>query len=198
MLLRFAIHMCAPSGGFGCSITGMGKLHGFIGLVAGFALSAGAHAQRPRYTSPPAKTSVVIAGRNIQVDYYAPSMHGRKVMGGLVPYGEVWCTGANIATGLTTDADLRIGDLRLLHGAYSIWTIPDATQWTLIVNKETGQFHLNYNPALDFGRTKMVLRILPASVETFRVELRAKGDRSGELALIWENAEASIPFTVLP
>ena len=51
-------------------------------------------------------------------------MHGRKVMGGLVPFGVVWCTGANYATKITTEAPLRVGDLDLPKGAYSIWTIP--------------------------------------------------------------------------
>jgi hypothetical protein len=109
---------------------------------------------------------VVVAGKKITVDYYAPSTHGRKVMGGLVPYGQVWCTGANIATGFTTEADLHIGTLKLPKGTYSIWTLPTEKEWTLIVNKESGQFHLNYNSSLDFGRTKMNLRKLETPVET--------------------------------
>ena len=151
-------------------------------------------AQRSRFTSPSAQTSVAIAGKKISVDYYAPSMHGRKVMGELVPYGQVWCTGANIATGFTTEADLRIGDLTVPHGTYSIWTLPREREWTLIINNESGQFHLNYNSSLDFGRTKMNLRRLPAPVETFRVELRNDGGNKGTLALVWEYTEASDPF----
>jgi len=154
-------------------------------------------AQRGRYTSPPAKTSATIGGKEFTVDYYAPSAHGRKIMGGLVPYGEVWCTGANIATGFTLGAPIQIGTLKLPKGAYSIWTLPGEKEWTLIINKETGQFHLNYNESLDFGRTKMNLKTLPEPVETFRVELRDEGGKKGTLALIWENTEASIPFTVL-
>lgn len=154
-------------------------------------------AQRPRYTSPPAQASVSVAGRKITVDYYAPSMHGRTIMGALVPYGEVWCTGANIATGLTTEGELQLGELRLPRGAYSIWTVPGAKEWTLIVNKETGQFHLNYNRSFDFGRTKMNVRALPDPVETFRIDLRAEGGNKGTLALVWERTEASIPFTVI-
>jgi hypothetical protein len=162
-------------------------------LVSGEAL-----AQRSRYTSPEAKSEVNIAGKEITVDYYAPSMHGRKIMGALVPYGEVWCTGANIATGFTTAANLQIGTLRIPKGTYSIWTVPGEKEWTLIVNKESGQFHLNYNPGSDFGRTRMNLRTLPNSVETFRVDLRADGGNKGTLALVWERTEASIPFSVLP
>jgi hypothetical protein len=71
-------------------------LPGFAALA--FAVSASAQP----YTSPIANTSAVIAGDHITIDYYAPSMHGRKIMGGLVPYGEVWCTGANWATKITT------------------------------------------------------------------------------------------------
>lgn len=174
-------------------------MRGFpIALAAAAIFAAAASAQHPRYTSPPAKSAVTIAGKSIAVDYYAPSMHGRKIMGALVPFGQVWCTGANYATGLTTPADLQIGSLKLPKGAYSIWTLPGAKEWTLIINKETGQFHLNYNSSLDFGRTKMNLKTLAAPVETFRVDLRADGGNKGTLALDWETTEASIPFTVLP
>jgi hypothetical protein len=168
-------------------------------LVLGAAVFAGVgSAQRSRYTSPPAKSSVTIAGKQLTVDYYAPSMHGRTIMGELVPYGTVWCTGANIATGLTTPADLQIGTLRLPKGTYSIWTLPTEKEWTLIVNKESGQFHLDYNQSLDFGRTRMNVKTLGEPVETLRIELRADGGNKGTLAVVWERTEASVPFTVLP
>jgi Protein of unknown function (DUF2911) len=177
----------------------------FIGLVAVAGLVAifgtSSHAQffgRSRYTSPPANVSSTIGGKQITVDYYAPSMHGRKVMGGLVPFGEVWCTGANWATKITTQGTLEMGGLKLPPGSYSIWTIPTAREWTLIINKQTGQFHLNYDESRDFGRTKMNLKALDAPVETFRIDLRSDGGNRGTLALVWERTEASIPFTVSP
>ena len=158
-----------------------------------------AHAQiYPHYTSPQASSNITIAGKKIRIDYYAPSMHGRKIMGDLVPFGEVWCTGANYATEITADADLRINDVKLPKGSYSIWTIPGEKDWTLIINKETGQFHLDYDPSMDFARTKMSVKKLTAPVETFRIDLRAAGDNRGTLALVWENTEASVPFTVTP
>jgi Protein of unknown function (DUF2911) len=153
--------------------------------------------QRSRYTSPQAESAVTIAGKKISVEYYAPSAHGRKVMGGLVPYGQVWCTGANWATKITTEADLEIAGLKLPKGSYSIWTVPNEKEWTLIVNSETGQFHLNYDQSRDFGRTKMAVKTLPSPVETFKVQLTSTGDNKGTLALIWENTEASVPITVL-
>ena len=119
-------------------------------------------------------------------------------MGGLVPFDEVWCTGANVATGLTTEADLEICNLRLPKGTYSIWTIPNLKEWTLIINKESGQFHLDYNASLDFGRTKMTVKSLTEPVETLKVQLANGGGNKGTLALRWENTEASVPLTVLP
>jgi Protein of unknown function (DUF2911) len=151
---------------------------------------------RSRYTSPPASATITIAGKQISIEYYAPSMHGRKVMGGLVPFGEVWCTGANWATKITTEADLEMGNLKLPKGSYSIWTIPDEKEWTLVINKQTGQFHLDYDSSRDFGRTKMNVKMLAAPVETFKIDLRSDGGNKGTLALVWETTEASIPFTV--
>ena len=159
---------------------------------------ASAPAIGQRYTSPPAKTAVKVAGKQISVDYYAPSMHGRRIMGELVPFGQVWCPGANVATGLMTEADLQIGTLKLPKGTWSIWAIPGEKEWTLVINKQSGQHHLDYNAAEDFGRTKMTVRTLAAPVETFRIELSSTGGNKGTLALIWETTEASIPFTVLP
>src|SRR5271169_2864548 len=124
-------------------------------LIGAFAWTAYGQFGRSKYTSPPANVAATIAGKKITIDYYAPSMHGRKVMGGLVPYGQVWCTGANWATKLTTESDLQVGALKLPKGSYSIWTVPNEKEWTLIINRETGQFHLNYDQSMDFGRTKM-------------------------------------------
>jgi hypothetical protein len=147
--------------------------------------------------SPPAKASVTIAGKQIKVDYYAPSMRGRRIMGSLVPYGEVWCMGANVATGLTTDADLQIGALKLPKGTYSIWALPTQKEWTLIVNKQSGQHHLDYEPERDFGRTKMNLKSLSSPVEVMKIDLAATGGNKGTLGVSWETTEAWIPFTVL-
>jgi hypothetical protein len=175
-------------GGFGIVIV----------LVGAFAWRSYGQFGPSKYTSPPANVAATIAGKKITIDYYAPSMHGRKIMGGLVPFGEVWCTGANWATKITTEAPLQMGTLKLPAGSYSIWTLPNAKEWTLIINKQTGQFHKDYDSSTDFGRTKMNLKTLPAPVETFKIELRPDGGNQGTLALVWETTEASIPFTVSP
>ena len=150
------------------------------------------------YTSPLASVATTIAAKRIRIEYYAPSMHGRKIMGGLVPFGDVWCTGANWATKITTEGNLEMGGLKLPAGSYSIWTLPDEKQWTLIINRETGQFHLNYDASQDFGRMPMKLKTLPSPVETFKIDVRSGGGNKGALALLWETTEASVPFTVTP
>jgi Protein of unknown function (DUF2911) len=167
------------------------------GLVGVFAWTSYGQFGRSKYTSPQASVAATIAGDPINIEYYAPSMHERKVMGGLVPFGVVWCTGANWATKITTQAGLEMGGLKLPAGSYSIWTLPNQNEWTLIINKQTGQFHLNYDSSQDFGRTKMNLKTLAEPVETFKIELRSDGGNKGTLALLWETTEASIPFTVI-
>jgi hypothetical protein len=167
-------------------------------VLAGFAaLTLANAASAQRYTSPPASVAAVIGGDHITIDYYAPSMHGRKIMGNLVPYGEVWCTGANWATKITTEADLNINGLKVPKGSYSIWTLPNEKQWMLIINKETGQFHLNYEEAQDFGRVKMNLKTLGSPAETFKIELAPASGNNGTLSLLWENTDAWVPITVL-
>lgn len=175
-------------------IAGIGLTVVLVGVVAWRSYGQYGYS---RYTSPPANVAATIAGKKITIDYYAPSAHGRKIMGGLVPFGEVWCTGANWATKITTEASLQMGSLKLPAGSYSIWTIPNASEWTLIINKQTGQFHKDYDSSTDFGRTKMDLKTLPAAVETFKINLRSDGGNKGTLALDWENTEAYIPFTVV-
>ena len=169
-------------------------------LAVGFLFVANASAQR--YISPPMNASTVIDGDHISIDYYAPSMHGRKVMGKLVPYDEVWCTGANWATKITTEANLDINGLKLPKGSYSIWTLPNEKQWMLIINKQTGQFHLDYDQSQDFARVKMNLKALPSPVETFKIEVQSSGATTtsankGTLSVMWETTDAWVPITVL-
>jgi len=166
-------------------------------VLAGTAVAVARAQSHARHTSPPAKASGVIDGDHITVDYYAPSMYGRKIMGGLVPYGEVWCTGANWATKITTENDLDINGLKLPKGSYSIWTLPGEKEWKLIINKETGQFHLDYDQSKDFGRVAMNLKTLPEPVETFRIEVASTGGNKGTLSLLWEKTNAWVPVTVL-
>lgn len=156
--------------------------------LALFGLTVAACGQKP---SPAAETSATIGGKKVTIKYSAPSMRGRKIFGGLVPYGQVWRAGANEATTLTTDGDLMIGTLSVPKGSYTLWVLPTADSWQLIVNKQTGQWGTDYSAAQDLGRTPMKLTKSSAPVEKFRIELSP----AGTLKMEWENTIATVPVT---
>lgn len=154
-------------------------------------IAAAATAQEAKKPlSPPAKAEATLKGKKVTIDYSAPSKRDRKIMGGLVPYGEVWRTGANAATTLTTETDLMIGDLHVPAGKYTLYSIPGEKDWTLIVNKQTGQWGTNYDAAQDLGRVKMTVTPVKDTVETFVIGI----DKN--LSLTWENTKAWVPVTV--
>jgi hypothetical protein len=121
-------------------------------------------------------------------------MRGRRIMGGLVPFGRVWRTGANAATTLVTEADLTIGGASVPRGTYTLYTIPTATGWTLIVNRQTGQWGTQYDPSRDLVRIPMQTTTLRAPVEQFTIALERGRAGADTLALTWENTRASVPF----
>ena len=162
-------------------------------LVAGVALAQ-------NYTSPAATATVAFGNKQIRISYHAPSVHGRKIFGGLVPYGQVWRAGANQATLLHTDADLTIGSLSVPKGDYSLYVLPEESGWTLIVNKQTGQWGIKHDgsttddPAQDVGRVAMTLTKPAAPVEPFTIALTKEGEQ-GTLTMSWENTVATVGFT---
>jgi hypothetical protein len=153
-------------------------------------------AQQNPPLSPPAKAEGVVAGKTITVDYSSPRMRARKIMGELVPFGKVWRTGANAATTLTTPADLTIGDLQVPAGKYTLFTLPGETEWTLIVNKQTGQWGTAYDQAQDLGRTKMTVTQLAQPREEMTIAIRPGSGGQGVLAVEWESTSATVPITV--
>lgn len=146
--------------------------------------------------SPPAETSVTIAGKAIRINYSAPSMRGRKIFGGLEPYGRVWRAGANEATALHTGADLDIAGLSVPKGDYTLWVYLDPKQWQLVINKQTGQWGLDYDPSRDLGRVKMEMSKPPKPIETYKMTLSSLGANKGKLQLAWENTIAEVPITL--
>jgi hypothetical protein len=157
-------------------------------------------AQQP--PSPPETASGAIGGKTITVKYCAPSVRGRKIFGdgGLVmrdPTAPVWRAGANAATALHTDADLEIGDLKVPKGNYTLFVdVKNPDAWTLIINKETGQWGLKYSQALDLGRVKMEMSKPPMMVEMLKYTIHDSGGNKGWLQLAWENHVARVPITV--
>src|ERR1700722_17697772 len=107
--------------------------------------------------SPPAKASCAFPdGKTIKVDYASPRMRGRKIFGGLVPYGEVWRAGANDATTFVTNTPVLVQQKLVPAGSYTIFTLPTQAKWTLIISKETGEWGIPYpGEKSDFARVDM-------------------------------------------
>ena len=146
--------------------------------------------------SPPAKAAVTVAGASITVDYSAPSVRGRKIFGGLVPYGVVWRTGANAATTLKTSANLKIGGLMVPAGTYTLFTMPGAVAWKLIVNRQTGQWGLEYHADRDLGRVDLKVGKNAEPVEQMVIDLEHTKGSMTELHIRWADLDLSAPVMV--
>ena len=144
--------------------------------------------------SPPDSARASVAGVTVAVRYSRPSMRGRVVFGNVVPWNQVWRTGANEATVLETSADLTVAGTAVPAGKYSLWTIPSPTGWKLIVNKNTGQWGTEYDARYDLARLDMRVETLRQPVEQFTIAIEPKG-KGGVLKLEWEKTRASIPFS---
>jgi hypothetical protein len=134
----------------------------------------------------------------ILVDYGRPSMRGRTIMGGLVPYGQVWRTGANAATTFVTSRDLRIGGVNVPAGTYTLYTLPGETEWQLIINRQTGQWGTEYDQAQDLARIPMRVERLPQPVEQFTIDLNPESGSAFTLDLRWENTRAWVRVDLSP
>ena len=137
------------------------------------------------------EASGTIGRAHISVDYGVPKKRGRDIFGALVPYGEVWRTGANRATHLVTDRDLVIGGTPVPAGTYTLFTVPGPERWTLIVNRRTDIGGTSHDPAHDLARIPMEVRRLPDVVEDFTVVV----DPAGFLRLRWDRTEAAVEVT---
>jgi Protein of unknown function (DUF2911) len=160
------------------------------GLFAALALAAAfttASAQPPG--SPHETISANVGGAKVSIEYGRPYMRGRKIVGGLVPYGRVWRTGADAATTLTTDTPLVIGGAMVPAGKVTLYTLPGASGWKLIINKQTGQWGTEYNEAQDLARVDLTSRTLTSPVDQFTISIDG-----GQLKLAWELTELSVPI----
>ncbi len=149
--------------------------------------------------SPPAVAEVMLDGKPIRINYSTPKVRGRVIMGGLVPYGKVWRTGANPATSFVTAGNLQIGDLMVPTGSYTLYTLPaePKAHWLLILNKQTGQWGTVYNQNLDLGRTRMKSAILPTPQEVMSISFEKTTKRSTELHIRWENTDEWVKIEAL-
>jgi hypothetical protein len=130
----------------------------------------------------------------VGVNYGRPSKRGRVVFGGLVPWGEVWRTGANAATTIHFSVPVTINGKEIPAGKYTLWTIPDPKQWTLIINKQTGQWGTVYDPAQDLVRIPVRSESMAVPVETFAIDIQAKANNEAVMTLTWDKTRVVVPI----
>jgi hypothetical protein len=143
--------------------------------------------------SPPAKADCKFSdGKTIHIDYSSPRMKGRKIFGDLVPYGEPWRAGANEATTFVIDADMNVGGKTVPAGSYTLFALPTAVAWTLIISKQTGEWGIPYpGESYDFARVPMKLSKLDSPMENFMIAFD-QSSATCTLRLAWESTRASV------
>lgn len=165
-------------------------------VFASVALLAGTSLAQKPLPSPPAQASVTLAGKTVIIHYNAPSLRGRHVGGpDIVPYGEVWRTGANPATALQTPVPLHIGNLLVPAGNYTLYTLPTKDKWMLIVNRQTGQWGTVYNQGQDLGRVEMKSHSLDGAQELMSISFEDIKKDSAELHIRWDKSDESVKIS---
>ena len=174
-------------------------------IVSAFVLilvaMAAAQQDKSKRPSPPAHAQCQFPdGKTIKVDYSSPRINDpktgqpRKIFGELVPYGQVWRTGANEATTFVTDTGLTVNGKDVPAGSYTIFTVPNQDKWTLIINKKTGEWGIPYKYESDeLLRTDMTVGKPDNTVQDFTIDFNQEGG-SCTMRLSWENSQASVKF----
>ncbi len=145
--------------------------------------------------SPNASVSQVIGYTKITIDYCRPAVNDRKIWGALVPYNQIWRTGANEATTIQFTTDVIIEGHKVPAGIYSLYTIPTETEWTVILNKAFNVWGLTYMPEEDFLRFK-VKPTISNYIERLQFSFSEITERSASAFLNWENLQISFKVEV--
>ncbi|MGK7388996.1 MAG: DUF2911 domain-containing protein [Candidatus Cyclobacteriaceae bacterium M2_1C_046] len=153
-------------------------------LMAAFFLMTFQVEAQKKQKSPPVKVEKKVGDANLVINYFSPSARERKIMGGLVPYGKVWRTGANNATVFEVDKDIKVEGQTLPKGKYALFTIPGENEWTIIFNKKHDQWGaFNYNQEDDALRVKVKPEKTSEHIESFKIDV----DDKDNVFLGWEN-----------
>jgi hypothetical protein len=133
---------------------------------------------------------------DIEIVYSRPSAKDRPVFGGLVPYGQVWRTGANASTTISFSTPVKLNGTDIPAGKYSLFTIPGENEWTVIINKDTKSSPFAYNASNDVARITAPAVQLAEHIETFSIMINAIRDDSARIDLIWEHTAVPIRLTL--
>ncbi|MCU0356146.1 MAG: DUF2911 domain-containing protein [Cyclobacteriaceae bacterium] len=174
---------------------------GIVLLVILVAVVSAIRLKQMKSFSPEEIVTLSEDGLLVTVHYNRPFKKGRDIFGGLVPYGQVWRTGANEATIFETNKPLRFNGEVLSAGKYSLWTIPDSTSWQVIFNSETGQWGINSkgeanrNPSLDVLQVSAVAVQHDKEFEQFTIRFDVM-EKEAEMVFLWDRTVAVVPFSV--
>lgn len=132
---------------------------------------------------------------SVEVNYARPSKKGRAIFGDLVPYGAIWRTGANAATTITFSDEVIIGDKKVPAGKYGLLTIPDKSEWTVIITKQTDVTSPGaYKQDQDVARVKVAPVAMPLTVETFMITFDNATSSSIDMIMLWDQTAVSVPI----
>lgn len=165
-------------------------------LIITLTVAAAAQQDKSKRPSPPAQAQCKFSdGKTITVDYSSPRVKGRKIFGDLVPYGEVWRTGANEATAFVSTAALSVEGKDVPAGSYTIFTVPAQDKWTLIMSKHTGEWGIPYKyESEELARVPMSVAKTSGPVENFTIAFD-QGGGSCTMKISWESTEASVKIS---
>jgi hypothetical protein len=168
-----------------------------LALAAVAAVVSPALAQTLEVPAPSTKAKVEmrVGITDFSVDYSSPAMRGRKIFGGLLPYDKLWRTGANASTKLTASRDFTFGETAVPKGTYSVFTIPGASSWTVILNKNADASADEYDAKNDAAR----LTVTPAASgtrERMTFIFSDTTESTTRLDLEWESLRVSVPIKV--
>jgi hypothetical protein len=163
--------------------------------IAAVTMPACAQQDKTKRPSPSAHASCTLAsGKTITVDYSSPRMKGRKIYGGLVPYGQVWRLGANEATTFVNTADLTVAGKDVPAGNYTLFAVPDQARWTLIISKKTGEWGIPYpGEGYELARVEMKASKLSSPVENLTISFD-QTTAGCTMNVDWETTRASETF----
>ena len=169
----------------------------FIAAAAAAAVVTPAVAQSLEVPAPSVKAKVEqrVGISDFSVDYSSPAVRGRAIWGGLVPYDKIWRTGANASTKLTASRDFTFGETAVPKGTYSVFTIPTASSWTVILNKNADASAGEYDAKEDAARVK-VSPATSGARERMTFLFSDTTDNSTRLDLEWAALRISVPIKV--
>lgn len=169
----------------------------FCGIAAGFFLVADAQQIKTPAPSPTQTIKQDFAITSVELTYSRPNVRGRKVFGELVPYGQLWRTGANAATRLKFADDVTVGGVPVKAGEYALYTIPGQNEWEVILNKGITNWGIDgYKQSDDVARFKVKTVAAPMQQETFTMQFINIKPASMDLRVMWDNAAIQIPISM--